>query len=80
MLTINTPSTGDIVYTDLTPLWTVAQLKDRLAAEVNIPSGKQKLVTSTGVVLKNALTLYQSVIKSGETLTLTFKDRGGKKK
>lgn len=78
-LTISTPESGILEYNDLTPLWTVSQLKDRIAQQTLIPVSKQKLVTSQDVVLKNALTLYESGIKNFEQLVLTFKGRGGKK-
>lgn len=62
-----------IILDDLTPLWTVSQLKSRLVSPSGMAAGKQKLITSSNVVLKNTLTLHQAGLSSGAILTLQKK-------
>ncbi|KAJ2992909.1 hypothetical protein HDV02_002759 [Globomyces sp. JEL0801] len=72
-ITIQTPAGENLDIPDLTPLWTVAQLKDRLTSLVHIPVSKQKLSTTTGTVLRNALNLGSCGIRSGDYLILNLK-------
>ena len=78
-LTIEIPNDEPLELMDLTPLWTVSQLKERLSTMVGMPASKQKLVTVTGVALRNTYTLALSGLKSGDRVTLSAKERGGKK-
>ncbi|KAJ3346136.1 SF3a splicing factor complex subunit [Kappamyces sp. JEL0680] len=78
VLTIQVPDREPIVFNDLTPMWTVSQLKDKLAPLCGLTSGKQKLVTASGTVLKNAFTLHDSGLASGDVITLQTKERSKK--
>ena len=60
-----------MTVSDLTPLWTVSQLKSKLAP-TTLAAGKQKLVFGE-VVLKNSLTLHQCGLVTGAILTLVKK-------
>jgi hypothetical protein len=76
-VTVNTPS-GPVVYNDLTPLWTVSALKDRIAKSTGMAVGKQKL-TRGDYVLRNKETFLEGGITDGCVLVLELKQRGGKK-
>ena len=75
MLTVSLQNGDPITFTDLTPLWTVSQLKERLAPLSGMATGKQKLVTATGTVLKNSLSLFESGVRDKDVLTLLTKER-----
>lgn len=77
-LTVNLASGEPISFTDLTPLWTVSQLKERLAPLCGMVAGKQKLVTASGTVLKNAFSLHDSGVRDGDVITLQTKERSKK--
>ncbi|XP_064981452.1 probable splicing factor 3A subunit 1 [Musa acuminata AAA Group] len=58
---------------------TVGSLKEKIAAEVQLPANKQKLSGRAGF-LKDNLTLAYYNIGPGETLTLALRERGGRKR
>ncbi|WOL04677.1 putative splicing factor 3A subunit 1 [Canna indica] len=58
---------------------TVGSLKEKIAAEVQLPANKQKLSARAGF-LKDNLTLAYYNIGPGETLTLALRERGGRKR
>jgi hypothetical protein len=74
-LTIQVGDADDIVFNDLTPLWTISQLKDKLVPLCGMASGKQKLVTASGSILKNSFSLHDSGLVSGDVVTLQTKER-----
>lgn len=76
-VTVNTPS-GPVVYNDLTPLWTVSALKERIAKSTGMAVGKQKL-TRGDYVLRNKETFLEGGVTDGCVLVLELKQRGGKK-
>ncbi|XP_068639249.1 probable splicing factor 3A subunit 1 [Aristolochia californica] len=58
---------------------TVSSLKEKIAAEIQLPANKQKLNGRAGF-LKDNLSLAYYNIGPGETLTLALRERGGRKK
>ncbi|XP_074592047.1 putative splicing factor 3A subunit 1 [Curcuma longa] len=58
---------------------TIASLKEKIAAEVQLPANKQKLSARAGF-LKDNLTLAYYNIGPDETLTLALRERGGRKR
>jgi splicing factor 3A subunit 1 len=58
---------------------TVGALKQQLAELVSVPPSKQKLSSRAGF-LKDQQTLAYYNVLPGETLVLSLKERGGKKK
>ncbi|XP_074578611.1 putative splicing factor 3A subunit 1 [Curcuma longa] len=58
---------------------TVSSLKEKIAAEIQLPANKQKLSARAGF-LKDNLTLAYYNIGQGETLTLALRERGGRKR
>ena len=79
-ITVQIPNGDPIYFTDLTPLWTVSQLKERLVPMCGIVASKQKLSSADGTVMRNAFSLDVSGIRNGDILTLSGKERGGKAK
>ncbi|RZC71378.1 hypothetical protein C5167_034675 [Papaver somniferum] len=59
---------------------TIGNLKEKIAGETQIAANKQKLSGRGGVVLKDHWSLAHWNIGAGETLTLAFKERGGRKR
>ncbi|GLJ43478.1 hypothetical protein SUGI_0904000 [Cryptomeria japonica] len=57
----------------------IANLKDKIAADISLPANKQKLSGRAGF-LKDNLSLAYYNIGPGEILTLALRDRGGRKK
>jgi hypothetical protein len=76
-VTINGPD-GPMSFSDLTLLWSVSALKDRISKTCGMPAGKQKL-SKGDTVLKNKETLLEAGVVDGCVLTLELKARGGKK-
>ncbi|KAI3898122.1 hypothetical protein MKX03_021721 [Papaver bracteatum] len=58
---------------------TIGNLKEKIAGETQIAANKQKLIGRPGV-LKDHLSLAHWNVGAGETLTLAFKERGGRKR
>lgn len=58
---------------------TVGSLKEKIAGEVQLPANKQKLSGKAGF-LKDNMSLAHYNVGSGETLTLSLRERGGRKK
>ncbi|KAI3964107.1 hypothetical protein MKW92_043387 [Papaver armeniacum] len=59
---------------------TIGNLKEKIAGETQIAANKQKLSGRGGIVLKDQWSLAHCNIGAGETLTLAFKERGGRKR
>lgn len=57
----------------------IGNLKEKIAAEVQLPANKQKISGRAGF-LKDNLTLAYYNIGPGETLNLALRERGGRKK
>lgn len=73
MLTVTVPDSTPIVYDDLTPLWTVSQLKSRIGTSCGMGVGRIKLVKGDGGVLRNSETLGTAGIVSGDVIALMNK-------
>ncbi|WOH13324.1 hypothetical protein DCAR_0832833 [Daucus carota subsp. sativus] len=58
---------------------TVSRLKEEIAGEIQLPSNKQKLSGKAGF-LKDHLSLAYYNVSGGETLSLSLRERGGRKK
>ncbi|XP_019441460.1 PREDICTED: probable splicing factor 3A subunit 1 [Lupinus angustifolius] len=58
---------------------TVGSLKEKIAGEVQLPANKQKLSGKPGF-LKDNMSLAYYNFGGGETLTLTLRERGGRKR
>ncbi|KAF7732489.1 splicing factor 3a, subunit 1 [Apophysomyces ossiformis] len=69
--------TGEVVtVTDIYPTALVSTIKDRIAAQLGMPVGKQKLSTATGTVMKNSNNLQFYGLVHGSMIQLSLKDRG----
>ena len=71
------PETPNLVLEELPLTTLVSTLKDKIAARINMPVGKQK-VSIGNLVLKNNATLGSYNLDEGGVVTLGFKDRGKK--
>jgi hypothetical protein len=78
LVSVSLPNGSTVSFDDLTPLWTVSQLKERLVSPSGLSLSKQKLIAKSGAVMRNAATLLEFGVQSGDTLTLTHKDKGKK--
>lgn len=58
---------------------TVGSLKEKIAGEIQLPANKQKLSGKPGF-LKDNMSLAHYNVSGGETLTLTLRERGGRKR
>ncbi|KAI4373154.1 hypothetical protein MLD38_011312 [Melastoma candidum] len=58
---------------------TVGSLKEKIAGDTQLPANKQKLSGKPGF-LKDNLSLAHYNIRDGETLTLSLRERGGRKR
>ncbi|XP_057445628.1 probable splicing factor 3A subunit 1 [Lotus japonicus] len=58
---------------------TVASLKEKIAGDIQLPANKQKLSGKPGF-LKDNLSLAHYNVSGGETLTLSLRERGGRKR
>ena len=58
----------------------VSALKKRITQELGLPATKQQLSTPELGFLKDAITLAQYNLGAGAVLTLSLRERGGKKK
>ncbi|KAF8015361.1 hypothetical protein BT93_H1000 [Corymbia citriodora subsp. variegata] len=58
---------------------TVGSLKEKIAGEIQLPANKQKLSGKPGF-LKENISLAHYNIKDGETLALSLRERGGRKR
>ncbi|CAJ2628001.1 unnamed protein product [Trifolium pratense] len=58
---------------------TVGSLKEKIAGEIQLPANKQKLSGKLGF-LKDNMSLAHYNISGGETLSLTLRERGGRKR
>lgn len=58
---------------------TIASLKEKLSGEIQLPANKQKLSGKAGF-LKDNLSLAYYNVASGETLGLSLRERGGRKR
>ncbi|KAL9244664.1 hypothetical protein vseg_018419 [Gypsophila vaccaria] len=58
---------------------TVGSLKEKISAEIQLPANKQKLSGKAGF-LKDNLTLAYYNVGNGESLTLSLRERGGRKR
>lgn len=71
-----------VIRDDELSVMTIHALKERICELTRIPGSRQKLViSSTGIILKNTLTIIESGIhsKDNNTLILSLKERGGRK-
>lgn len=57
----------------------IASLKEKISGEVQLPANKQKLSGKAGF-LKDNLSLAYYNVASGETLSLSLRERGGRKR
>ncbi|KAJ3693312.1 hypothetical protein LUZ60_008792 [Juncus effusus] len=60
-------------------LETISSLKEKIAGDLQLPANKQKLSSKAGF-LKDNLTLAYYNIASGDTVGLSLRERGGRKK
>lgn len=60
-------------------LETIGSLKERISGEIQLPANKQKLSGEAGF-LKENLSLAHYNVASGENLTLSLRERGGRKR
>ncbi|PPD91217.1 hypothetical protein GOBAR_DD11836 [Gossypium barbadense] len=58
---------------------TVGSLKEKIAGEIQLPANKQKLSGKAGF-LKDNMTLAYYNVGAGETLALSLRERGGRKR
>nr|GEY76589.1 probable splicing factor 3A subunit 1 [Tanacetum cinerariifolium] len=58
---------------------TVGSLKEKIAAEIQLAANKQKLSGKAGF-LKDNLSLAYYNVGGGESLTLSLRERGGRKR
>lgn len=58
---------------------TVGSLKEKIAGEIQLPANKQKLSGKPGF-LKDNMSLAHYNIGDGETLLLSLRERGGRKR
>ncbi|CAL5437288.1 unnamed protein product [Camellia sinensis] len=58
---------------------TIGSLKEKIAGEIQLPSNKQKLSGKAGF-LKDNLSLAYYNVAGGETLALSLRERGGRKR
>lgn len=58
---------------------TVGSLKEKIAGEIQLAANKQKLSGKAGF-LKDNLSLAYYNVASGESLSLSIRERGGRKK
>ncbi|GKV39254.1 hypothetical protein SLEP1_g47058 [Rubroshorea leprosula] len=58
---------------------TVGSLKEKIAGEIQLPANKQKLSGKAGFLKDNMSLAYYNV-GGGETLTLSLRERGGRKR
>ncbi|KAJ4830387.1 hypothetical protein Tsubulata_013090 [Turnera subulata] len=58
---------------------TVGSLKEKIAGEIQLPANKQKLSGKAGFLKDNMSLAYYNV-GSGETLSLSLRERGGRKR
>lgn len=58
---------------------TVGSLKEKIAGETQLPANKQKLSGKAGF-LKDNLSLAYYNVAPGETLSLSLRERGGRKR
>ncbi|KAM1456237.1 hypothetical protein FF1_005282 [Malus domestica] len=57
----------------------VVKLKEKISTEIQLPANKQKLSGKPGF-LKDNLSLAYYNVGAGETLTLSVRERGGRKR
>lgn len=57
---------------------TVGSLKEKIAGEIQLPANKQKLSGKAGFLKDNLSLAYYNV--AGETLSLSLRERGGRKR
>lgn len=58
---------------------TVGSLKEKISGEIQLPANKQKLSGKAGFLKDNMSVAYYN-IGTGETLTLSLRERGGRKR
>ena len=58
---------------------TIGSLKEKISGEIQLPANKQKLSGKSGF-LKDNLSLAHYNVASGESLTLSLRERGGRKR
>ncbi|CAH9130130.1 unnamed protein product [Cuscuta epithymum] len=58
---------------------TIGSLKEKISGEIQLPSNKQKLSGKAGFLKDNLSLAYYNVF-SGETLNLSLRERGGRKR
>lgn len=58
---------------------TVSSLKEKISGEIQLPANKQKLSGKAGF-LKDNMTLAHYNVAAGDTLALTLRERGGRKR
>lgn len=58
---------------------TVGSLKEKIAGEIQLPANKQKLSGKAGFLKDNMSLAYYNV-GAGETLALSLRERGGRKR
>jgi len=73
--------TGQTFTLEMSQTDTVQQLKERISVKLGIPANKQKLKVVNGPHLnKDTDTIAKSNIRSGSSVEVGVKERGGKKK
>ncbi|XP_055831409.1 probable splicing factor 3A subunit 1 [Solanum dulcamara] len=58
---------------------TIASLKEKISGEIQLPANKQKLSGKAGFLKDNLSLAYYNVV-SGETFSLSLRERGGRKR
>lgn len=58
---------------------TVGSLKEKIAGEIQLPANKQKLSGKAGFLKDNLSLAYYNVLP-GESLSLSLRERGGRKR
>jgi len=71
---------GQVVPVEVTLEDTVAKIKSKVTEVIGLPAGKQKILSPSGMVLKDTNTLAYFNIPPEANLTLRIKERGGKGK
>jgi len=71
---------GQVIAIDLSLSDTVNKIKGQITEETGLPAGKQKIQTHSGIFLKDTNSLAYFNVSPDTVLSLTIKERGGKRK
>jgi len=71
---------GQVISIDLSLSDTVNKIKGQITEETGLPAGKQKIQTHSGIFLKDTNSLAYFNVSPDTVLSLTIKERGGKRK